>query len=277
MNTGKLIALARLFTGTGPECAVSKRWLANTGSKLDKEFVKYLRPTIKEDGPYQIVTVEGTNYVWPRQSPLQGLYQILSELTNPNHPHQYIYGKTTIDANDVVLDIGACEGTFSAKSAEFGACPVIVEPSKFMCEMIKHLFKIRGLAEPTIYSCLIGQKSGKAYFIEDEQNPGASRVSDTQEPNSYLVEVKTLDQLAAEINAKITFVKCDAEGFDVGILKSGREFLKANRPKIAVTTYHNDSDFFELYQFLTQIGYQVEGKGFLFSGQKLRVQMIHAK
>ena len=236
MNIGKLIALAHLFTATGPERSVSKRWLANTGSKLDKEFAMGLIATIKEDGPYQIVTVQGTDFLWPRYAKLEGLYQILSELTNANHPHQYIYGETDITPSDVVLDIGACEGTFSAKAAELGARPLIVEPSKFMCKMIKRLFEIRGLAEPSIYPCLIGQEPGAAHFIDNDQNPGASRVSDIQAPGSYVVEVKTLDQLSAEIDAKITFIKCDAEGFDVGILKSGREFLKSNRPKVAVTT-----------------------------------------
>ncbi len=75
---------------------------------------------------------------------------------------------------------------------------------------------------------------------------------------------------------KPTFIKCDAEGAEPAIFSGGKNFLRRSRPRLAITTYHNDSDYAALHDLLTSVGYNVMGKGFLLSGRVLRVQMIHA-
>lgn len=95
---------------------------------------------------------------------------------------------------------------------------------------------------------------------------------------AYKIPVMTLDQIAENLERKPTFIKCDAEGAELEIFSGGRHFLGEYRPKLAITTYHNDGDYAAMHSLLTSIGYRVEGKGFLFSpaNGKLRVQMIHA-
>ena len=93
---------------------------------------------------------------------------------------------------------------------------------------------------------------------------------------AYEVQIRTLDEITKELEHKPSFIKCDAEGAEVEIFRGGQEFLRLHHPKLAITTYHNDDDYAKMHAFLSSLGYNVAGKGFLFSGEKLRVQMIHA-
>lgn len=154
---------------------------------------------------------------------------------------------------------------------------IAIEPSKAMCDLMVQLFKIRNEPCPEIVTCLLGSESGKTYFYENPSNPGSSRFAAEPIKGAYPVPIRTLDELAGSLGLKPTFIKCDAEGAELSIFSGGRNFLRSHRPKLAITTYHNDGDFIALYELLKSSGYRnVEGKGFLFSGEKLRVQMIHA-
>ena len=56
---------------------------------------------------------------------------------------------------------------------------------------------------------------------------------------------------------------------------SGRETIKKYRPKIAVTTYHNATDYSVIATFLESLNYRCYGKGLLFSGDAFRTVMLH--
>ncbi len=74
-------------------------------------------------------------------------------------------------------------------------------------------------------------------------------------------------------------IKCDTKGAEHSIFSGGQKFLRKFRPKLAVTTYHNDWHYRDMYDLLKSVGYKVQGNGLLFSpGDRgaLRVMMIHA-
>ena len=175
------------------------------------------------------------------------------------------------------MDIGACEGAFSAEAAAKGATVVLVEPSVIMQNLIIQLFKIRNLPEPKIIQCLLGKESGEAWFIDNQLNPGASRVVLSDEEGAYRVPVMTLDELVQEhLPNGFTFLKCDAEGWDYEIIASGPHTLKKWEPKIAITTYHAANHFEEISNFLKSLGYTIRGKGLLLAGDRFRPLMLHA-
>ena len=218
--------------------------------------------------------INGEVFFWPAASPLDVLLVLVAELCIPYHPHQYLWGPTQIAAGDICLDIGACEGGFSAKASALGARVICVEPSKRMASVIEKLFRERGLDRPVIVPVLLGPRRECFSFFDDIQNPGGSRSAGE---GAYSVEMLTLDELVERLALeRLDFIKCDAEGSDVEILKSGERSLRRFRPRIAVTTYHGDNDYSDLHKYLRGLGYRVRGKGFLRCGRKLRVNMLHA-
>jgi FkbM family methyltransferase len=153
-----------------------------------------------------------------------------------------------------------------------------VEPSRTMCALIPELFRLRRESCPEILNCLLGSVPGRAYFLEVPENPGESRIVPGPAPRAYELPVRTLDEIVESLEHKPTFIKCDAEGAERAILIGGKRFLSEFHPKLAITTYHNDGDYAAVHSLLSSFGYNVAGKGFLFSPAKgtLRVQMIHA-
>jgi len=267
-----------LLRGSGPERDVPKSWLFRTAGRMNRKFAASGSYSLSDLQEYLQIEVEGQIFFWPKNTPPAGALQILSEILLPDHPHQYLFGQTTIDRDDVVLDIGACEGAFSAVVTHKCKRVIAVEPSRSMCALIQALFQARGQECPMILNCLLGGRPGSAYFLEEASNPGASRTVSDGKAGAYELPVRTLDQIAAELDQKPTFIKCDAEGAEPDIFRGGLHFLSEFRPKLAITTYHNDGDYAAMHSLLTSIGYHIEGKGLLFSptNGKLRVQMIHA-
>lgn len=272
----KVLSLLRLLRSDGPEKDVPKFWITRTGSRLDSNFAEQTPYSITDFDGYQRIDIKDQIFLWPKNSPLSGALQILSEILTPEHPHQYLYGHTNISKNDIVMDIGACEGAFAAAVTSRCAHVVAVEPSRSMCALMPVLFRLRDEPCPTILSCLLGAKPGCAYFLENRDSPGHSRIVPAAGQGAYEVPVRTLDELVEDLGRKPTFIKCDAEGAEPAIFSGGKRFLRQHRPKLAITTYHNDGDYRAMHELLTSLDYNVAGKGLLFSGETLRVQMIHA-
>jgi len=273
---GKIRALAEFLTRRGPDREVPKRWLLQTSSKFDHSFVQSAKYSVAQLDDYVEVTTGGQRFLWPRSARFPMILQVMSELLTPNHPHQYLYGPTQVSAEDVVMDIGSCEGSFSALMTSRCRRVIAVEPSRDMCALIAKLFDIRQEQPPILLNCLLGDASSTAYFLEDPSNPGGSRITPELVAGAYPVSVRTLDEVVETLELKPTFIKCDAEGFEPRIFAGGRKFLTAHRPKLAITTYHNVGDYSVMYALLKSMGYNVMGKGLFYTAGTLRVQMIHA-
>jgi len=158
-----------------------------------------------------------------------------------------------------------------------GAKVMLIEPSRRMQRVIRQLFMLRSLGEPCLFEYLLGDVYAQTQFFEDIGNPGASRAAPGRIADTYTVEMLTLDEFAARhLQRGVTYIKCDAEGWDCKILKSGRALLQKYRPKISVTTYHNQTDYRDISDFLYGLNYSCSGKGLLYSSGLLRTLMLHA-
>lgn len=276
----KLRALVSFLVHPGPERQVSTAWLKKTAGSLNRSFrhdnIFYFNFADYEG--CQKIDVQGQSFLWPLCFPSSDAMNMLAELFVADHPHQYLYGKTQLTPDDIVLDIKACEGSFAAFVAARCREVVCVEPSPALCAMIPRLFALRGLPAPRVMQCLLGASSGSALLYEDAKNPAASHPVDAPCAGSSPVPVRTLDELVEDLAHRPTFIKCDAEGAEPQIFAGGANFLRRYHPRLAITTYHNDGDYRAMYELLRSYGYSVEGKGLFYtpSGTRLRVQMIHA-
>jgi FkbM family methyltransferase len=275
--THRLVAAANLLMRPGPDWRVPPYWLLVRPSLLNRRFKARAHVEVELEGELQRVTVNGARFVWPREAPVSALLDLIAELKLPYHPNQYLWGQTRIHGNDVVIDIGACEGGFAAQAAERGAQVIAVEPSRIMAVIIRSLFSLRRLPAPVVVGCLLGQTHDWLHFTDNTSNPGASRVARKAQSGSYPVEVITLDGLVERLGLdRVDFIKCDAEGADVEIIKSGPELLRRFHPRLALSTYHGDADYRELHSFLRSFGYRIRGKGFQNVNGRYRVVMLHA-
>ncbi|HYR57356.1 MAG TPA: methyltransferase domain-containing protein, partial [Chthoniobacteraceae bacterium] len=200
----KFGSLVSFLLRGGPEQTVGKHWLFRTHTRLFKRFMLEHRIEIERRDDFTYMYVDGKPFVWPAKANVDALEHLLSELLTRNHPHQYEYGPTIIGSGDVVLDIGCCEGGFAAHAAEAGATVIAVEPSEQMGGVIKRLFEIRGLPEPEIRRCLLGARSGAAWFLDNMQDPTRSKISDREIPGSDLLPLITLDELIPTLSTRPT-------------------------------------------------------------------------
>jgi FkbM family methyltransferase len=277
MTLGRLRAARRLLGSSAAWSGVGARWVLYPPNMIDKRFKARADIRVEHEDDYQIVCINGRQYVWPEGMSLDPLLQIVSELTTSSHPNQYLWGPTKVQKGDVVFDIGSCEGSFSAVVAELGARPIAVEPSPRMQQVIRRLFRVRGLDEPTVVGCLLGREPGRLAFIEDLANVGHSRIAANHPASADTIQVSTLDDVVESLGLdRCDFIKCDAEGADVDIIMGGTRTLSRFHPKLAICTYHADDHYVRLRQHLLQLGYRVRGKGFLNAGGNLRVVMLHA-
>ena len=271
-----LLAALRLACSRGPENGVSKRWLLRTSSRLNRKYTNSVGHCLSQCGDFQEARIRNQVFLWPREACSATFLQVLAEILTPNHPHQYQYGPTIVGRDDVVLDIGACEGSFSALVTGHCKRVISVEPSPSMCRLIEALFARRNQPCPQILNCLLSDKCGEAYFWEDAHNPGSSRIALETTPGAAKLPVRTIDEIVETLEEKPTFIKCDAEGAEPKIFSGGRKFLEKFHPKLAITTYHSADDFAVMHALLKSIGYRVMGKGFLYTQGAFRVMMIHA-
>jgi FkbM family methyltransferase len=267
-------ALLNVLFSKGPAPPIAS--LLRRPSLVEKEFVERSVITTHPNGEYLEVRINGQLLLWEPSMRLDPLLRIAAEQSQ-FHPHRYDWGNTRLSPGDVVLDIGACEGSFSAYAASLGARVVTVEPSKRMIKLVKKLFELRNLNPPVLVNKLIGHSSGELQFLDDRENIASSRTVPASIEGSYPVAVVTLDELVTSLELdRVDFIKCDAEGADVDIIKSGDQTLRRFRPRIAVTTYHADDHYRLLADYLSRLKYCIQGNGYIYIHGKYRPVMIHA-
>ena len=276
---GQIIRHLRRNTG------VSLRWLTRMSSRLDRTF-QASASVVRRPGTDGLdeVVINGTPFIWPAPSPLKGLVMTAAELMLPQHPHQYLWEGTQIERGDVVIDVGCCEGSFAAKAGELGASVVAVEPSRVMQLVITRLFELRKLPLPVIAPIALGAAGEtEISFTDNITNPGASCIGNSadaptdQTAETYPVRLITLDAMVAELGLhKVDFIKCDAEGFDLDVLRGSMQTIRRHKPKLAFCTYHKSDHFAEMKKLLADCGYTLRGKGLFNTAGEFNVMMLHA-
>ena len=268
--------LLRHFLGDNPEKAVSIKWIFIRPSLVEKSFKKKSIIYSELYGNYQKITINGFQYLWPKDISFDCLIRAVSEQSS-KHPGRYLWRECKINPGDVVFDIGACEGSFSVECASYGADVIAIEPSKKMGNIIKKLFEIRRLKEPLTVNCLMGISDGSALFYDNPKDPTASKIVKSQISQSYSLDVTTLDNLFESLKVdRVDFIKCDAEGADFDILKGGQKVLEKFHPKWSLAAYHNKDDYKNMCGYLKKFGYKIFGKGLIYMNGTYRVQILHA-
>jgi FkbM family methyltransferase len=131
---------------------------------------------------------------------------------------------------ETFLDGGAYHGdaslTFAAKVARLRI--IAVEPDTANRAVLAE--RLRGLAGAEVLDCALADEDGAAAFSE-----GYGFASKLSEFGQVKVSIRSIDSL----NVAPTFIKLHLEGGELDALRGARETLRAHRPIMTATVYHN--------------------------------------
>lgn len=175
-----------------------------------------------------------------------------------------------IKAGDIVIDCGALYGdhtiAYAHKVGNEG-CVLAIEanPIAFKC-LTENAKKFTG---PTICMnlALCEFHGGTAVHIMDEQNIGASKVSDILDA-SYInakiekeVRTASIDGIVHDANLdKVNFIKMDVEGWEYKTLLGARRTIEKFKPILLIemnfgTLQIQGADYKMIYDFLIELNY----------------------
>ncbi len=166
-------------------------------------------------------------------------------------------------SGDVVVDVGANIGCFSLRAArKVGPEGKVFafEPMADNFAMLKENIRLNGLLTDNIIPVeeALGDYEGEAELRVYEVDGSSSLLP---RPNRRLrrtdrIRVSTLD---AKRLQRLDFLKLDAEGFELSILKGASETLKRCHPQIAGEAHPQFSDSGKtIMRYLQNLGYEGE-------------------
>lgn len=103
-----------------------------------------------------------------------------------------------------------------------------------------------------VYPYGVGEKSEKVFYASDITG-GSKRSQESQE----IAEIVALDDMKFE--KKIDFIKMDIEGMEEEALNGARELISRDHPILAISVYHNLSQFLKVPEIIQNIS-----KGYSF-------------
>lgn len=240
-----------------------------TKLKVDKIAKQYIKE-ITVNGEFFEIKFNPIDYVlyWPNTFSVNGINQVTAETFDIKDWHYYQYKNTTIEENEILLDIGTAEGLFPLAVIDKCEHIYMIEPSKIFTKSLLKTFE-PFQRKTTIINTAVGSIDDEVFFNEDSLD---GQVSTTNSGN-HKIKLSKIDTLFKDI--KITYLKADIEGFEQEMLLGAAETIKSNKPKIAITTYHKENDpkrIIDLIKsYVPEYNYFIKG----IHGEEPKPVMIH--
>lgn len=149
----------------------------------------------------------------------------------------------------VIYDIGANIGNHTVFFSKYLKAKKVFsfEPSKDVYDLLNSNVEKNYLKGVETYNYAVGDKDSLGYITIDENNMGASKVSDDEQGN---IEIKSLDSFGKDVP---DFVKIDVEGFELKVLMGMKNMLQKHKPVLWVEIF--DEHFNEVDDFLKEYNY----------------------
>ncbi|MAX24565.1 MAG: hypothetical protein CMJ19_08675 [Phycisphaeraceae bacterium] len=230
-------------------------FVARMGSRLLKSAAA--------TGEAQIVTI--------RQGPLAGM----KLQVDANTPHYYwIKGhdepamlnvmKEHVQPGSCVIDIGSHIGVETLMLCQWvgeQGKVISVEPDPVNFQALQTNIQINNITNAQLQPIALSDQSGKLHFIHG-QGVLCRLVDDPNDPTIgpqqlITVDVLTLDELYAEGNEKIDFLKIDVEDYEVQVLNGATRFLAQQHPALIVEL-HSYQSAMGCSEVLQKAGYDIK-------------------
>jgi FkbM family methyltransferase len=170
----------------------------------------------------------------------------------------------------ISLDVGAHFGLFSIFiQKESKGTVYAFEPTPSTLEIIQETIKINHCEETIhVIPAAVDEWPGKAlFFVNNVAGLSlANSLIDYHNPEfpqkGYEVNITSIDEFVKKENIKIDFIKIDAEGAELGVLKGGRNTIINNKPLIILSMHpksiaqRNETNE-QIWDFLAPMNYKI--------------------
>lgn len=156
--------------------------------------------------------------------------------------------------NEIFVDVGAYDGSSSLGFVDW--CNglydgiYIFEPNRKNINFIKNLLENNGVTNHKIIAKGAWDKDAELSFVVDDYNAGASKI-DERAKGIATVPVTSIDNALS--GKRITFIKMDIEGSEYQALWGAKDTIKHWHPRLAISVYHKQDDFYEIPNLLLSI------------------------
>lgn len=182
--------------------------------------------------PYIIFkTVEGKErrMYYPTEKLGQKVVKNVLRDQAPTSPHLYVTGNHKVNAGDVVIDAGVCEGNFALKYVDICSKMYLFESNPKWTEPLKRTFK---------------NYRGKAEFFP-------RYVSNITKGASI-----TIDDALPDLRGENIFLKMDIESAEPFALQGAKRILTNNHVRASICTYHRQDDLVRVKSILQKYGFK---------------------
>jgi FkbM family methyltransferase len=142
---------------------------------------------------------------------------------------------------DVGANVGHWTEYFLRNSSANG---ILFEPSEHCAALLKEKFQNRPI---TLRNVAVGDTNGSISFVEEGEFGESSSVAETYIPSHRpgetvvkQVPIVTLDQELMALNCNVDFLKIDAEGYDLKVLKGSELVLRKGRVRFVQFEYNSN-------------------------------------
>lgn len=210
------------------------------------------------DDEYAIIAYNHHRIAWPKAFAYDAVVMSFRSVYE-NHADNYFQFYTPLK-DDVVLDLGACEGLFSLLLDGKVEKVYVFEPLPVLCKALSiTLQKQLELGSAEICNYAVGDTDGVIDFFLDATLDGSTTdftKSFNDEGTVVSVQSVTLDSFIRERGVKkLSMIKMDVEGAEYSVLEGARNTLEILKPALLISAYHYPYDYDRLTDFLDKIGY----------------------
>jgi len=153
---------------------------------------------------------------------------------------------------DVVFDIGAHMGFFTAKVARHVKEVIAFEPDPYNFRFLLTNIKHNELSNVRAFNYALGERDCNTFL---KRGYGYGRTKVTESNTGYKVKMKTLDTLVKEQEITPGVIKLDTEGYEIKVLHGARFTLARFRPKLVIACYHYPKEPEDVVKYLSELGF----------------------
>lgn len=187
----------------------------------------------------------------------------LESASSPEHVMKaYEIFLSSLEEDDVVIDVGAHVGAFSVMSAKKLKNGLIIsfEPNPDIYRLLKFNVYLNGLRNVIPLNVALADFCGKTGLVVPRDPSGGYLAPDVCGTRAFDVQVRTLDAVCFERGIeRVNFIKIHAEGSEIAILKGARNILVNKNLSFVISSsrLRNSNLRREICMYLLDMGFKV--------------------
>jgi FkbM family methyltransferase len=142
--------------------------------------------------------------------------------------HEVLARETCLRENDVVIDVGACIGSWTIPAAIIGKHVYAFEPNRKCCTIIGKNADLNGLQNIDLIPEVVWNKNTTVVF-----NNWVIIKGESSRPLTYTI---TLDTFCKD--KRPDFIKVDVEGAELKVIEGAQHVISDIEPRMMIEVHH---------------------------------------